>query len=311
VVAPDPQVARLLARWAAAPAPPIEQLTADKVRADDLAVLELQGPSAALHAVEQIEIPGSDGLDVRIYRPSADPLPMILYFHGGGFVIGIDGYDRPLRELARTTGRVIAAPNVRLAPEHPYPAAVEDALMAARWLVDAATDLSGRAGSLTIAGDSSGGNLAAVVTRELSREGLPIASQFLIYPMLDATASSPSYSEFATGYGFTREKSLWYFQQYLSDSVDRHDPHVSPLFERDLTGLPSTLVITAECDPLRDEGERYARAIRAAGESAVSLRSPWMIHGFFQMGAAIDAARQLLLDIAEWLGARGRPTSWR
>ena len=274
-------------------------------------MLELQGPPAELYAVEQIEIPGSDGLDARIYRPSPAPLPLVVYFHGGGFMIGADGYDRPLRELALATGFVIAAPNVRLAPEHRYPAAVEDSLLAARWLAGDALELLGCEGPAAVAGDSSGGNLAAVATRELTRDAVPLACQVLIYPMLDATASSPSYVEFANGYGFSREKSLWYFRQYLPDDVDARDPRVSPLFDRDLAGLPPTLVISAECDPLRDEGERYAREIRSAGGDAVWRRYPGMIHGFFQMGAVLDAAGQLRADIADWLSAHLRRSAAR
>ena len=202
-------------------------------------------------------------------------------------------------------------PNVRLAPEHRYPAAVEDSLLAARWLAGDALELLGCEGPAAVAGDSSGGNLAAVATRELTRDAVPLACQVLIYPMLDATASSPSYVEFANGYGFSREKSLWYFRQYLPDDVDARDPRVSPLFERDLAGLPPTLVISAECDPLRDEGERYAREIRSAGGDAVWRRYPGMIHGFFQMGAVLDAAGQLRADIADWLSAHLRRSAAR
>jgi acetyl esterase/lipase len=159
-------------------------------------------------------------------------------------------------------------------------------------------------------GDSSGGNLAAVVARSLSREDVRLAFQVLLYPMLDATAGCPSYDRFATGYGFTREKSLWYFDQYLPADVDRRAPCVSPLFEADLAGLPPTLVVTAGCDPLRDEGEAYADNLRRAGVDVELRRYPGMIHGFFQMTAALDGARRLHDELAQWLTTRcGRPAT--
>jgi acetyl esterase len=298
-----PQVEKLLQQWAGRPATPVGQLTAAAVRADDLAILDLQSAPTPLCAVEDLELPGTAGLNARIYRPRRGPLPTIVYLHGGGFVIAADGYHRPLRELALATGCLVAALNVRLAPEHPFPTPVNDAVLGTRSLAAIVAQLGGTR-PLGVAGDSSGGNLAAVVARELTREGLQLDFQVLIYPMLDATANSPSYHEFARGFGFSREKSLWYFDQYLPAGLDRRDPRASPLFERDLAGLPPTLVITAECDPLRDEGERYARRLQQAGCEVTLRRYDGMIHGFFQMTAAIDAARQLQLDIAEWLTTR-------
>ena len=161
---------------------------------------------------------------------------------------------------------------------------------------------------LTIPG--SGGNLAAVTTRDLTRQGTSPAFQVLIYPMLDATASSASYRELGVGYGFTKEKSLWYFGQYLPDGSDRRDPRISPLLEHDLTGLPPTLVITAEYDPLRDDGEHYARAIRNVGGPVDLRRYDGMIHGFFQMTGHVNAASQVQADIAAWISEQtGTPAS--
>ena len=297
----DARLGQLLDPQATRRAVPAERLTAAAVREDDLAVLTLQSMPGPLYAIETVTLPGTDGLDARVYRPRAQPSPVLVYFHGGGFVIGAAGYDRPLQDLARSTGCLIVAPNVRLAPEHPFPAAVEDALTVMHGIAAACVRLTGGTGPVGIAGDSSGGNLAAVATRELSRQGRAPAFQVLVYPMLDATASSPSYLDFATGYGFTRDKSLWYFSQYLPADIDRSDPCVSPLFEPDLSGLPPTLVITAECDPLRDEGERYADAIRAAGGDATSRRYRGMIHGFFQMTGLVAAAHEAQTDIASWI----------
>jgi acetyl esterase/lipase len=297
----DPQLKQLLARKE--PERP-GGLTAAGVRADDLAVLGLQRPPPALQSVEDLVIPVSGGLDGCLYRPGPGQLPVLVYFHGGGFVIGDAGYRQPLRELALATRCLIVAPNVRLAPEHRFPAAAEDAFACARWAQANAQALAGGHIPFGIAGDSSGGNLAATTTRKLTRHGIRPAFQVLIYPMLDATASSASYRELGTGYGFTREKSLWYFGQYLPAGSDRRDPRVSPLFEPDLSGLPPTLVVSGEYDPLRDEGEAYAHAIQDAGGASEVRRYDGMIHGFTQMTNLVDAAQQAQADIADWIDGK-------
>jgi len=303
----DPQARALLDRWAAMPGVPVDRLTATKVREEDLAELDLQARPGPLHAVDDIEVPGPAGaMTARVYRPGPGRLPTVLYLHGGGFVLGPAGYDAPLRQLARSSGCLIVALHQRLAPEHRFPAAVEDAVAGATWLAGNLEAVGGLGVPLGIAGDSSGGNLAAVAVARLAREGAPLALQVLIYPMLDATAGSASYVEFASGYGFSREKALWYLDQYLPPQVDRRAPRVSPLYESDLAGLPPTLVVTAECDPLRDEGEAYAQNLRDAGVPVDVRRYEGMIHGFFQMTAALDAARLVHDDVAQWVDNRFR-----
>ena len=304
----DPDVRELLDRAAHEPATPVAELTAELVRADD--GLDLQREPPALHAIEDVEAPGPAGpIPVRIYRPAPGPLHPVLFLHGGGFVIDREGYEAPLRELAGAAGCLIAAPEPRLAPEHPFPAAAEDALAVARWLAAEAGTLGAAPGPPTVAGDSSGGNLAATVTHALTREGAPPAAQLLIYPMLDATAGSPSYEEFASGYGFTTEKSHWYFDRYLPEGVDRSDPAVSPLFEPDLGGLPPTLIVTAGHDPLRDDGERHAANLRAAGVEVELRRYAGTIHGFFQMTGALRSSLELHRELGAWLRERQVPTS--
>jgi acetyl esterase len=298
----DPEVRELLDRWAAIPATPVSGLTAEAVRADDLAVLDLQRTPAELYSVEDVEAPGPAGaLPVRVYRPRPGRLHPVLFLHGGGFVIGRDGYDAPLRELALASDCLIASPECRLAPEHPFPAAADDALAAARWFNAEAAAFGASETPAAVAGDSSGGNLAATVTHALTAEGAPPSFQVLIYPMLDATASSASYDEFAEGYGFSSEKSRWYFDQYLPPGVDRRAPRVSPLFAATLTGLPPTLIVTAEFDPLRDDGERHAEGLREAGVAIELRRYRGMIHGFFQMTGALEGSRRLHRELGDWM----------
>ena len=289
----DPEVRELLDRWAASPVRQVSELMAEAVREDELAVLDLQRAPGELYSVEDVEAPGVAGtLPVRVYRPRREWLHPVLFLHGGGFVIGRDGYDAPLRELALASGCLIVSPECRLAPEHPFPAAADDALAAARWLNAEASALGASHAPPAVAGDSSGGNLAATVTHALTRDGAPPRFQVLIYPMLDATASSASYHEFAEGYGFSREKSRWYFDQYLPPGVDRRAPRVSPLFDRGLGGVPATLIVTAECDPLRDDGERHAEGLRQAGVTVALRRYRGVIHGFFQMTGALAGSRR-------------------
>ena len=300
----DPDVRELLARWAISPSVPVSELTAEAVRRDDRGVLALQRTPGALHSVEDVEVMGPAGpLSVRVYRPGPGRLHPVLFLHGGGFVIGRQGYDAPLRELALASGCLIVAPECRLAPEHPFPAALEDGLAVARWLNAGPAGLGASSEPPAVAGDSSGGNLAAAITLELARGGAAPSFQVLIYPMLDATGSSASYEEFATGYGFSSQKSRWYFDQYLPPGTDRRMPRVSPLFDRDLGRLPATLVVTAQCDPLRDEGERYARNLREAGVTAELRRYQGMIHGFFQMTGALGGSRQLHRELGDWMHA--------
>jgi acetyl esterase len=298
----DSEVRELLDRRAAAPATPLSERTAKTVREASRAVLHLQRAPGELYSVDDVAIAGPAGtLGVRVYRPSPERLHPVLFLHGGGFVIGRDGYDSPLRELALSSGCMIVSPECPLAPEHPFPAAADDALAAARWLSAEASALGASSTSPAVAGDSSGGNLVATVTHALTREGAPPSFQVLIYPMLDATASSPSYDEFAEGYGFSAAKSQWYFDQYLPQGLDRRAPRVSPLFERGHSGVPATLIVTAECDPLRDDGERHAKDLRQAGVTVELRRYRGMIHGFFQMTGALEGSRRLHCELGDWM----------
>ena len=308
----DREVRGLLDRWAANPATPVNELTAEAVRHADLDVLQLQRKPAELYAVEDVDFAGPAGtLTARVYRPRPGRLHPVLFLHGGGFVTGRAGYDAPLRELALASGCMIVSPACRLAPEHPFPAAADDALAAARWLAAEAPALGASSAPPAVAGDSSGGNLAAVVTHWLTRACTPPSFQVLIYPMLDATASSPSYVEFATGYGFSSEKSRWYFDAYLPPRLDRRVPPAFQIMDRDLGCMPPTLIVTAECDPLRDDGERHADNLRRAGVPVELRRYDGMIHGFFQMTGALEGSRRLHRELAAWMRPAVPPLNGR
>ena len=301
----DAQARALLQRWATPDlAAAGRGWTAEDVRRDDAAIIELQALPRPMHDIHDVAIPGGAArLAARVYLPRVSVSRSLLYLHGGGFVIGPEGYDEPVRRLAATSGCRVVALHQRLAPEHPYPAALDDALRGARWLHDQWSADGGAESLPGVIGDSSGGTLAAVVAQRLSAERVPLAFQVLIYPMLDALAMSQSYFEFRTGYGFTREKALWYFDQYLPTDVDRRDPRVSPAYQQDLRGLPRALVVTAECDPLRDEAVAYADKLQKQGVQVERWSYPGMIHGFFQMTGALDASRLLHAELGAWIAA--------
>lgn len=304
----DPQARSLLEQWAAAPdaAHCGRAWTVEAVRRDDQATVELQAPAIPMHDVHDVSVPGGQQeLTARVYIPRRNASRTLLYLHGGGFVIGLGGYDEPLRRLASASQWRVVALHQRLAPEHPFPAAVDDAALGARWLHDQWVSTGAGIESMPgIVGDSSGGTLAAAVTQQLTAEHVPIAFQVLIYPMLDALAASRSYLNLGTGYGFTREKALWYFDQYLPQGVDRRDPRISPLYGTVVQGLPRTLVITAECDPLRDEAVTYAQHLHEGGVHVEHWSYPGMIHGFFQMTGALDASRRLHKELGAWIAAQ-------
>ncbi len=246
-------------------------------------------------AVEDIEIPGPDGpIGARVYRPEGPggDLPTVMLFHGGGWVIGdIETHDNMARSLCRDCSAVVVSVDYRLAPEAPFPAAVDDALAATRWVGEHLADFGG-SDRLAVAGDSAGGNLAAVVTQQLRDTGGPaIAAQLLVYPACDVTGEYPSRHENAAGYFLDLPTMAWFLNHYAADAAMHEDPRLSPLQHGDLGGLPPAVVVTAEYDPLRDEGEAYAKALAAAGVPVEGKRFDGMIHGFFDMGAFSPGAQ--------------------
>lgn len=262
--------------------------------------------SIELARIEDRTIPGPLGaIPIRIYAPAGTATkPVIVFFHGGGWVIGsLATHDDLCRRLAAEVDAVVVAVDYRLAPEHRFPAAVGDSYAAFSWVQAHASELGGDAARLAVAGDSAGGNLAAVVARRARDDGHALRFQLLVYPITDHEFSSASMDDNAEDYYLTRDAMRWFYDRYLTDPTEGDDPDVSPIRAEDLTGLAPALVITAGYDPLRDQGLAYADALRAAGNEVESKRYDGMFHGFFSMSAMIDTARVANRDAARALRA--------
>lgn len=264
---------------------------------------DFSGPREPVARVEDRRLPGP--VTVRLYIPEAPPpAPALIYLHGGGWVMGsIDAVDAPLRAIANRSGCVVCSVDYRLAPEHPFPAALEDVGAVLQWVTEQAGSLGVDAGRIALGGDSAGGNLTAATALAERERANRVAGQVLIYPVLDHDFDRPSYVDNAEGYGMTRDNMKWYWNHYLPDAERRSDPRASPLRAPDLTRLPPALVVTAEHDVLRDEGEEYAAKLRAAGVDVTLSRYDGMMHGFFRTAGAVDAGRALIDEISDWLRA--------
>ncbi|WP_306324297.1 MULTISPECIES: alpha/beta hydrolase [unclassified Streptomyces] len=265
-------------------------------------------PAPVVGAVEDREIPGPPGapaIPVRVYLPEPDtapgPHPVVVFFHGGGWVIcDLDSHDHTARRLCRDAGAVVVSVDYRLAPEAPFPAAVEDAYAAVCWVADHAPELGADPAALTVAGDSAGGNLAAVVAQiARDEDGPAIARQVLVYPSTDARQKSGSFDANAEGYFLTAAHCLWFREQYLGADGDPAHPRVSPLLAENLAGLPAAHIVTAGCDPLCDEGRAYAKALRDASVTVTQGHFPRMFHGFFGFPELLEDAREALAGAAE------------
>lgn len=283
---------------------PRSSLTVEATRSMMRRNAVLTGPAPTLAAVEDLRL--SETLKARQYWPAKiDSLPLIVYFHGGRFISGdLESHDPLCRQLAQATGCRVLAVDYRLSPEHRFPAAVDDADSALAWAMT-------QSASIAVMGDSAGANLAAIATLN-HRGSSQLASQVLVYPMMDPTCSLASHREFATGYGPGSEDMERGWREYLQNKVDLRNPRVSPLYKEDLRHLPPTLVITAQYDPLRDEGELYAQKLAGAGIALTFHRYAGAIHGFFTMQGILRLAREALNDAAAFLRAhlnsRGQAT---
>jgi acetyl esterase len=263
---------------------------ADLRREYDAAAPGLFGPAPALASVTDED---ADGVPVRVFRPTGRETTALVYLHGGGWVLGdLDSHDPLCRTLAARSGVAVVAVDYRLAPEHPYPAAPEDAWTAARWTAD-------RFDHIAVGGDSAGGNLSAVVALRARDAGLPLALQVLIYPATDHGCRWPSCREAREGPGFRTGEMEWFWEQYLTDPDRADEPDCCPLRSPDHSGLAPALVLTAEYDPLRDEGEAYAQALQDAGVAVSRHRYDGLIHGFLRMPAVTPRADDALTLIAD------------
>jgi acetyl esterase len=300
----DPDVRVHLDRLAALGTPPITELTPVEARATmEATAAELWGPADIVGAVVDRAFPGP--IRVRTYEPEhAGALPALVYFHGGGWVIGsLDTHDPLCRAFASRTPCVVVSVDYRLAPEHPFPAAVEDAWAATAWVAQHAATLGVDPARIAVGGDSAGGTLAAVVAIRARNHGLALAHQLLVYPVTDVDFDRPSYVENATGYGLTRDAMRWFWSHYLGDGGDGTSPEASPLRTPDLAGVAPATVLTVELDPLRDEGDAYADRLRAAGVPVRHERFDGLIHGVIRMPAAVPRGRELLERSIESLQA--------
>jgi acetyl esterase/lipase len=264
-------------------------------------------PAPPLARIEDIRIPGPAGaIPARVYDAAgghAPARPGVAYLHGGGWVQGdLETHHGLCARLALGSGALVVAVDYRLAPEHPFPAAVEDCLAVYRWLRSHGREIGVDPARVAVAGDSAGGNLAAVVSQQAAADCEPVPTcQVLIYPATDFALDTPSHRELEDAHIIPRDRVQWYAQQYLPAHVDRHDPRASPLRAADLAGQPPALVITAGFDPLRDEGHAYADRLRTAGVDVVDREHPGQIHAFVSLTKAIPQGLACTAEIADFL----------
>jgi acetyl esterase len=298
----DREVQLLLRLIDLVPEPELEELTVGEARATRLrAARAFEGPKVPVARVEDIQISGAAGqLDARLYVPHAPerPTPLLVYLHGGGWVIGdLDTHDNVCRFLAREAGVSVLSVDYRLAPEHPFPAAADDALAAFRFAVANAAELGADPEAIAVGGDSAGGNLTAVVSQLAAADGGPVPAFLLMfYPVTDLSKKSPSYRLFPEGFYLTEADMDWFRGHYLPDEECAADPKASPLLAEDLSGLAPAYVATAGFDVLRDEGEEYVRRLRAAGIPVAHRRHEGLIHGFVNALGIGHFTRSALLE---------------
>jgi acetyl esterase len=307
----DPDAAAVYQAFQEAGRPAYETLTAPEAREYYLTARLVVNPEPPeLESVRELSIPAPHGaIPARLYTPKklrkTDGLaPCLVFFHGGGWVIGnLETHDVACRQLAQEGELIVISVDYRLAPEHKFPAAIDDAIAATKWVAANANELGIDTARLMVGGDSAGGNLAAVVSLAAREGGPAIAGQVLIYPATDFAMKHPSHSEPETSILLTHSVIRWFRDHYLNGAADIHDWRASPARALTLAGLPPAYVLTAGADPLRDEGDEYARRLKEAGVSVTYKHFPGQFHGFFTMGKLLDQANVAAAEIGAWLKA--------
>lgn len=298
----DPQAAAVLAQMEAAGIPPLHELTPEAART--LARASVQRSDEPVFQITEEDVPGAaEQLSVRLYHPGGDELPpLIIFFHGGGWVLGdLDSQDALCRALANRVHAVVASVDYRLAPEHPFPAAVEDVVTATTHLVSAAHSVGADPGRVAVMGDSAGANLAAVVAQECRHLGIRLNLQVLVTPAVDLNFDRSSMHANRDGVLLTTPTLRWFWEHYLGSVHRPIDPKFAPLRADDLSGLAPALIVTAEHDPLRDEGAEYAARLAAAGVPTSHRDYEGMMHSFLGMRAHVDRANDAFDEVAEAL----------
>jgi acetyl esterase len=299
----DPQIQALLDKGSGVPQ--THTLPVDEARRlYEARIAAMAAPAEVAKVVERsIDGPGGP-LRLRIYTPKGKgPFPLMVFFHGSGFVLcSLETHDGMCRNLAAGIGCVVVSVDYRLAPEHKFPAGPDDCLAATRWAAAHAAELGAESSRIMLAGDSAGGNMAAVTALRVRDEGGPaLVGQMLLYPVTDYhTPGTPSYAENADGYGLTRDTMKWFWGHYLANEAQGGHPHASPLRATDLARLPAAYVVSAEYDPLRDEAERYGERLCAAGVPAEITRRPGMNHGFLFWVGVVGGADSAMAEACAW-----------
>jgi acetyl esterase len=311
----DRNVVLLLESIEAIGNPPLETLEPGEARLQAVAGFKpVEGTPEPVHSVEDVGIPGPAGkIPVRIYTPDAPaPRPAMVYFHGGGWVVcNLDTHDVVCRAIAHRAGAVVVSVDYRLSPEAKFPAAVDDCYAATQWVAANAERLGIDPRRIAVGGDSAGGNLGAVISlKSRDEQGPPIALQALVYPVTDlSTFDTPSHHEFGESHQLTTSMMVWFRGHYLANLADGAHPHASPLLARDLSGLPPALIITAECDPLRDEGEAFGKRLAEAGVAVTCTRYAGMIHPFFSLSGVIPQGLDAIQQVADAVKSAGQSSA--
>jgi acetyl esterase len=294
----DKATTTLLSQFAEAGGPPLHEMTPQEARGFGVALREMYGPGPEMARDEELK---AGSVPVRVLTPPGEVRGVVVYYHGGGWVVGaIDEFETLGRKLAERTSCTVVLVDYRLAPEDRYPAAAEDAWAALRWVDENIESVAGARLPLMVAGDSAGGNLAAVVAQRAVREGGPdIALQVLVYPVTDCDLDNDSYRDPENQLLLSRETMVWFWNHYAPDAAARLEPDASPLRAADLSGLPPAVVATAEHDVLRDEGEAYAQRLKEAGVPVEFRRFHGQMHGFFTMVNVLPGSEQCLKFVTE------------